>query len=208
MDETELIQEFEKARHLVIHGKISTQAAREVLLPLLILDICYGYIQRGIRVEDFRFKQRHHVKEIRKAFNHVNGWFFAGLKDELEDEAIALMDQLEDSVKLDILVCETAIWNIFKIYPADVCEKLVCCYMTYLLAAGANAAWEHSYTIDGRTKTTNRAITKIQHESKSLSMMLTAGFCDEVANESRVKALRDAEAVLGRKLVEWTRKTE
>lgn len=205
MTEIELVQQFAQARGLTMHGNLTRACARGVLLPLLILDICYRYVSR-LDPDDFRFKPRHHVKEIRKAYNHVNGWFFAGLKDQLEDAAIDLMDQLEESVNLDVMICETAVWNIFKQWPEPLCGQLVATYMTYLLAAGAAVAWEHSFRGKAGETTRNREMIKIQANAKRLAQALM-GDMGEV-QERRVKELRNAENVLGRKLVMWTRKEE
>ena len=99
MNEIQLVEQFAQARGLRLRGEISRESAREVLLPLLILDIAYNYIQR-LPVRDFRFEAKKQAKAIHGSYNHINGWFFAGLKDQLEDEAIALMDALEESVNL------------------------------------------------------------------------------------------------------------
>lgn len=201
MDEIQLVEQFAKVRGLRLRGEISRESARQVMLPLLILDIACGYVSK-LKLSDFRFQAKHHAKEIHKAYNHANQWFFAGLKDQLEDEAIALMDALEESVKLDVMICETAVWNVFKIYPEPVCGQLVACYMAHVLSAGANAAWESSYRLSGQ-HTRNRSMTRIQAETKRLAALLMTQK-DDTVNDKRIKALRDAESVLGRKLVRWT----
>lgn len=206
MNEIELVNQFAAARGLRLKGDLTRVSAREILLPLLILDVAYGYI-RQLRPDDFRFQARRSAKQIHKAYNTINGWFFAGLKDQLEDAAIDLMDQLEESVKLDILVTETAVWNIMKFWQEPTCTRLVASYMTYLLAAGASAAWEHVFRSSEGYVTKNKATLQIQAEAKRLARTMMAGD-DSDAPERRVKELRDAEAVLGRKLVMWTRQTD
>lgn len=201
MDEIQLVEQFAKVRGLRLRGEITRESARQVMLPPLILDIAYGYVSK-LKISDFRFQAKHHAKEIHKAYNHVNQWFFAGLKDKLEDEAIALMDALEESVKLDVMICETAVWNVFKIYPEPVCGQLVACYMAHVLSAGANAAWESSYRMSGH-HTRNRSMIRIQVETKRLAALLMTQK-DDTVNDKRIKALRDAEYVLGQKLVKWT----
>lgn len=206
MNEIELVNQFAAARGLRLKGDLTRVSAREILLPLLILDVAYGYI-RQLRPDDFRFQARRSAKRIHEAYNNINGWFFAGLKDQLEDAAIDLMDQLEESVKLDILVTETAVWNIMKFWPEPTCTRLVASYMTYLLAAGASVAWEHVFRSSEGYVTKNKATLTIQAEAKRLAGTMMAGG-DSDAPARRVKELRDAEAVLGRKLVMWTRQTD
>lgn len=206
MTEIELVQRFADSRGLTLRGKVSRVGAREILLPLLILDICYGYIGR-IKADDFRHLPKKRAKDIHAAYNKINGWFFAGLKDQLEDAAIDLMDQLEESVNLDVMICETAVWNIFKQWPEPLCGQLVATYMTYLLAAGAAVAWEHSFRGKAGETTRNREMIKIQANAKRLAQVLMGDDMGEV-QERRVKELRNAENVLGRKLVMWTRKEE
>lgn len=205
MNEIQLVEKFAKARGLSLRGEISRESAREVLLPLLILDIGYSYL-RKIRPEDFRYQAKHHAKRMHAAYNRINGWFFSGLKDELEDEAIALMDELEESVNFHVMVTETAIWNVFKMWPEPTCGHLVSAYMLYLMAAGAGAAWEQIFHDREGAQTRNRAILEIQVEAKRFAVLLM-GSGRESVPESRVKPLRDAEAILGRKLVQWTRQT-
>lgn len=205
MNEIQLVEQFAQARGLRLRGEISRESAREVLLPLLILDIAYNYIQR-LPVRDFRFEAKKQAKAIHESYNRINQWFFAGLKDQLEDEAIALMDALEESVNLAVLVTETSCWNIFKAWPEPVCGQLVAGYMTYLLAAGAGAAWEHIFRSADGHETRNRSTLRIMAASKRLSIILMGNENSDV-QERRVKELRSAESALGRKLVRWTRQT-
>ena len=206
MTETALVQRFAKARGLTMCGTMSKAGARGVLLPLLILDICYRYVSR-LNPDDFRFKQRHIVKEIRKAYNHVNGWFFAGLKDQLEDAAIDLMDDLEKRLDLDILICDTAVWNIMKIFPEPLCGQLVACYMAHVLSSAANGVWGEVFQSARGERTHNKDMIKIASETRRLAYELM-GRGPHESPDRLIEGLRAAESALGRKLGRWTREDD
>ena len=195
MNEIELVNQFAAARGLRLKGDLTRVSAREILLPLLILDVAYGYI-RQLRPDDFRFQARRSAKRIHEAYNNINGWFFAGLKDQLEDAAIDLMDQLEESVKLDILAAPQYHGSVRDL-ANDMAEW----------RREASVAWEHIFRSSEGYVTKNKATLTIQAEAKRLAGTMMAGG-DSDAPERRVKELRDAEAVLGRKLVMWTRQTD
>lgn len=201
MTEIELVQQFAQARGLTMHGNLTRAGARGVLLPLLILDICYRYVSR-LDPDNFRFKPRHHVKEIRKAYNHINGWFFAGLKDQLEDAAIDLMDEMECRLDLDIMICETAVWNVFKTFPEPMCGHLVACYMSHLLSSAANATWGQFYRSSKDKVTMNRDMLKIAQETRQLAYELI-GRGPHEAQDRFIEGLCAAESALGRKIGKW-----
>ena len=202
MTEVELIKQFAAARGLTMRGTLNRATSRTTLLPLLILDIAYRYVTK-LRIDDFRFKARHYAKEIHKAYNHANQWFFVGLKDQLEDAAIDLMDDLEKSLDLDILVMETQTWNIFKAWPEPVCSQLVACYMAHCLSSAANATWETVFRSSNDARTRNRDMIRIADQTKRLAQVLMATESFD-ATDRYVEALRSAESVLGHKLVRWT----
>lgn len=206
MTETELVKQFAEARGFSVRGPLDRAGAREILLPLLILDICYTYICK-LRIDEYRFMSKRLVKGIHSAYNHVNAWFFGGLRDQLEDATVDLMDNLEESLNLDILIFDTAVWNVFKVWPEPTCSRLVACYVVHALASAANATWGCIYRGLGGVKTMNRDMSKIAADAKRLAEILMGNDHFDAADRL-VNGLRTAETVLGRKLVQWTRKED
>ena len=173
------------------------------ILPFLILDMFYSYYQKGIAKHPLHHESKALARKMSVAYNRINKSFFAAFSPDEWDEVIDVMDTLEDYVANDVTIAETGVWNVFKTYPET--DYLVALYMCNMLAKAAQTVWMVVYRNARREPVANRDIDTLLYTSKRLAELELGSTEIDARDEAKVRNLRAATDILGRKIVQFVR---